>query len=93
MAFATLSGLAQLLVRRLGRTLSGPGIGRVAADLGAGGPSSSADGTIQAAEMYIIPPLPGTSPGVGEIYRDDSQEETQWWLTMTPACDLEHDKA
>jgi CheY-like chemotaxis protein len=86
-------GLAHLLVRRLGRTLSGPGIGRVAAELGAGGPSSPADGTIQAAEMYIIPPLPGTSPGVGEIYRDDSQEETQWWLTMTPACDLEHDKA
>lgn len=84
------TGLAYLLVRRLGRSLSGPGIARVAAELGGGGPEAPAAGTIQAAEMYIVPPLPNTAPGVTELMREDAGEVQNWWFVLTPSCDLEH---
>ena len=86
--------LAYLLARRLGRSLSGPGIQRLAADLGGRGPRSPAPGRIQSAEMYLVPPLPDTRPGVGDLFRDDTGEGGgTWWLVVTPSCDLEHDKA
>ena len=84
------TGLAYLLVRRLGRSLSGPGIEHVAAELGGGGPNAPAAGTIQAAEMYIVPPLPNTKPGVSEIMREDAGDNSSWWFVLTPSCDLEH---
>jgi CheY-like chemotaxis protein len=84
------TGLAYLLVRRLGRSLSGPGIHRVAAELGGGGPGAPIAGTIQAAEMYIVPPLPSTRAGVSEIMREEVDGETRWWFVLTPSCDLEH---
>jgi CheY-like chemotaxis protein len=68
-------GLAYLLVRRLGRSLAGPGMQYVADELGAGGPGAPAPGTIQAAEMYIVPP-----------FRDG---QDAWWFVLTPSCDLE----
>lgn len=87
------TALAYLLVRRLGRSLSGPGIEQLAAHLGAGG-GPPAEGTIHAAEMYLIPPLSGTRPGVADLFRDDSGAgDGTWWLVVTPSCDLEHDKA
>lgn len=84
------TGLAYLLVRRLGRSLSGPGIHRVAAELGGGGPAAPAAGAIQAAEMYIVPPLPDTSVGVSEILHEEVDGEAYWWFVLTPSCDLEH---
>lgn len=84
------TGLAYLLVRRLGRSLSGPGIQLLAAELGSGGPGAPATGTIQAAEMYIVPPLPGTAAGVSEIMREEVGGEVTWWFLLTPSCDLEH---
>ncbi len=86
--------LAYLLVRRLGRSLSGPGIQRLAAELGAEGSSGPAAGTIHAAEMYIVPPLAGTGPGVADLFREDGiGDGSAWWMVMTPSCDLEWDKA
>lgn len=86
-------GLAYLLARRLGRSLSGPGIEQLASELGGRGPGPPAPGRIHSAEMYLIPPLPETKPGVGELLRDDSDGADSWWLVVTPSCDLEHDKA
>lgn len=84
------TGLAYLLVRRLGRSLSGPAIQRLAAELGGGKPGAPAAGTIQAAEMYIVPPLPDTNPGLSEIMREDAEGGARWWFVLTPSCDLEH---
>jgi CheY-like chemotaxis protein len=84
------TGLAYLLVRRLGRSMSGPGIQRVAAELGGGGPRAPAAGAIQAAEMYVVPPLPDTRPGVAEIMREQVEGDPRWWFVLTPSCDLEH---
>lgn len=85
--------LAYLLVRRLGRSLSGPGIQRVAAELGGGPPGTPIPGTIHAAEMYIVPPLPNTSPGVADLFKEVTDAGDTWWLVVTPSCDIEHDKA
>jgi CheY-like chemotaxis protein len=83
-------GLAYLLVRRLGRSLSGPGVVRVAEQLGAAEGGAPADGTIHAAEMYVLPPLPDTRPGVSEIVREGEGVDARWWFVLTPSCDLEH---
>jgi CheY-like chemotaxis protein len=83
--------LAYLLVRRLGRSLSGPGIERVAAELGQAGPPPPAN-KIHAAEMYIVPPLQNTEPGVADLFCERSEEHGDlWWLVVTPSCDLEQD--
>jgi hypothetical protein len=84
--------LAYLLVRRLGRSLSGPGIENVAAQLGVSeGPPTA--GTIHAVEMYLIPPLAETKPAVADLYCETSDGDQRWWMVVTPSCDLEHDKA
>lgn len=86
--------LAYLLVRRLGRSLSGPGIERVAAELGDAGPPPPPPNKIHAAEMYVVPPLEDTAPGVAELFCERSEEDDdRWWLVVTPSCDLEHTKA
>lgn len=85
--------LAYLMVRRLGRSLSGPGIERVAAELGDAGPPPPPN-KIHAAEMYIVPPLEGTAPSVADLFCERSEENGDWWwLVVTPSCDLEHTKA
>lgn len=85
--------LAYLLVRRLGRSLSGPGIESVAKELGDAG-APPAESKIHPAEMYIAPPLDGTAPGVADLFCERSDEDgDRWWLVVTPSCDLEHSKA
>jgi len=85
--------LAYLLVRRLGRSLSGPGIETVAAELGDAGPPPPPN-KIHAAEMYIVPPLQGTEPGVADLFCERSEDNgDRWWLVVTPSCDLEHANA
>jgi CheY-like chemotaxis protein len=85
--------LAYLLVRRLGRSLAGPGIEQVAAQLGVREHPPTV-GTIHAVEMYLIPPLAGTKPSVADLYCETSGDGDEWWwLVVTPSCDLEHDKA
>ncbi len=86
--------LAYLLARRLGRSLSGPGIESLADALGGRGPGPPAPGKINAAEVYVIPPLDGTKPGVGDLFRENTGNGADsWWLVVTPSCDLEHGKA
>jgi CheY-like chemotaxis protein len=86
--------LAYLLVRRLARSLSGPGIERLAQELGALGPGPPAPGTIHATEMYIVPPFEDTKPGVADLFREGLDADGErWWLLVTPSCDIEWDKA
>jgi CheY-like chemotaxis protein len=85
--------LAYLLARRLGRSLSGHGIEQMAEELGVG-PGRPAAGTIHATEMYIVPPLENTNPGVGDLFQETIAPDTErWWLAVTPSCDLEWAKA
>ena len=87
------AAIAYLLARRLGRSMSGPGIARLAAELGAA-PKPPAEGKVHSAEMYIVPPMAGTKPGVGDLFRETTDEGSdRWWLVVTPSCDVEHDKA
>lgn len=87
------TALAYLLVRRLGRSLSGPGIERLAQELGGSESGSAAQGTIHASEMYIVPSLEDTKPGVGDLFREVSDDGDLWWLVVTPSCDIEWEKA
>lgn len=84
------TSVAYLLARRLGRSLSGPGIRQLAEELGEDADSGlPPDGKIHAMEMYLRPPVAGTELEAGDLLRD----EDSWWLVLTPSCDLEHGKA
>lgn len=84
------AGLAYLLVRRLGQSLSGPGVAALAAEMGHDGLPEPVAGKIHPAEMYLVPPLPETRPGLAEIMRSDGGGgPARWWFVLTPSCDLE----
>jgi CheY-like chemotaxis protein len=88
------TSVAYLLARRLGRSLSGPGIGRLAEELGEQADSGlPPDGKIHAMEMYLRPPVSGTKLEAGDLLRERDGGEGSWWLVLTPSCDLEHGKA
>ena len=88
------TSVAYLLARRLGRSLSGPGIRQLAEELGEGADSGlPPDGKIHAMEMYLRPPVAGTELAAGDLLRGKDGDEDSWWLVLTPSCDLEHGKA
>jgi CheY-like chemotaxis protein len=88
------TSVAYLLARRLGRSLGGPGIQRLAEELGEKADSGlPPDGKIHAMEMYLRPPVAGTKLEAGDLLREMRGEGGSWWLVLTPSCDLEHGKA
>jgi CheY-like chemotaxis protein len=88
-------GVAYLLAKRLGQSLPGPGIRRLAVELGhAGEEADRPEGTIHPAEMYIVPPIAGSGPGVADLVCENVGTDSEvWWLIITPSCDLENGKA
>jgi CheY-like chemotaxis protein len=88
------TSVAYLLARRLGRSLSGPGIRQLAKELGEDADSGvPPDGKIHAMEMYLRPPVAGTALEAGDLLRGKDGDEESWSLVLTPSCDLEHGKA
>ncbi len=86
--------VAYMLARRLGRSLSRPGIQRLAEELGEADVLGAPTGKVHPAEMYILPPLASNGPGVGDLYHDPAcGHDAGWWLLLTPSCDIEWKKA
>jgi len=86
--------VAYMVARRLGRSLSRPGIQRLAEELGETGTSGLPKGKVHPAEIYILPPVATTRPGAGDLYHDVARgDEEGWWLLLTPTCDIEWKKA
>jgi len=87
------TAVAYLLARRLGRSLGGPGIHRLAEELGEGAAGVPPDDKIHAMEMYLRPPVAGTKLQAGDLLFEEDGDEQTWWIVLTPSCDIEHDKA
>jgi CheY-like chemotaxis protein len=86
--------LAYMLARRLGHSLSRPGIEQLAKELGEAEAEGVTAGKVHPAEMYILPPVASIGPGVGDIYQGDvGGVHPGWWLVLTPTCDLYQKKA
>ncbi len=86
--------VAYMLARRLGRSLSQPGIQRLAKELGETGAGGLPEGKVHPAEIYILPPVASTGPGVGDIYHGIARgDDPGWWLLLTPTCDIAWNKA
>lgn len=86
--------LAYLLARRLGRSLSRPGIEQLAKELGEAAAEGVTAGKVHPAEMYILPPVESLGPGVGDIYLGgEGGAHPGWWLLLTPTCDIHQNKA
>jgi CheY-like chemotaxis protein len=80
--------VALLLARRLALSLSGPGIERLAKDLGhTSGPFISPE-RAHPMEYYTIPPMNG-DPLAGDLYLTTGERDsTDYWLLITPSCDM-----
>jgi len=87
------TALAYLMASRLAVSLSGPGIQKLAEDLG--GPVGKAirDGMAHPLQYYILPPVQGSSPRAGDLYRGKIGEQSGYWILLTPSCDMVHNKA
>ena len=60
-----------------------------------GSPGALPDGErIHPVEMYVMPPLEGHEPQVGDLLQSDGADiAAGWWLVLTPSCDLANRKA
>ena len=46
--------------------------------------------TNRPSHCYLYPPV-SSRHRPGDLLRDDRTTESEWWVVLTPACDLEHD--
>jgi CheY-like chemotaxis protein len=87
------TALAYLLARRLGRTLSPPGLERLATSLGEPTGRLAEVDKVHPVEMYVMPPLEGSPAQVGDLFEGEAGGRPGWWLLLTPSCDVQWSKA
>jgi CheY-like chemotaxis protein len=81
------TALAYLLARRLAMSLSGPGIWQLVQDLGDSTGTAAVEGQVHPMQYYVMPPLePG--PLASDLYQGQIEEQTGYWVLLTPSCDL-----
>jgi CheY-like chemotaxis protein len=83
--------VAYLLARRLGMSLSGPGILQLVTELGGAPVAAPAQGRVHPMEYYIIPPITA-APLTGDVYRSRG-DSVGYRVLLTPSCDLAHHRA
>ena len=81
------TALAYLLARRLAMSLSGPGIEQLSQDLGDSTEFSLDEGRVHPMQYYVMPPVE-ISPLTGDLYRVRIGQQDQYWVLLTPSCDL-----
>lgn len=80
------ASLAYLLARRLAISLSGPGMKQLLEDLGAQ-EGLEAEDKVHPMKYYVMPPLE-SSPATGDLYQEDIKKQSDYWVILTPLCDL-----
>jgi len=86
------SGLAYLLARRLGVSLSASGIYQLAEDLGGSIKTVTNEGRVHPMQYYLMPPLHLAHPLAGDIYRVNVEGQIKYWIILTPSCDFAQKK-
>ena len=86
------AGLAYLLARRLGVSLSGSGIYQLAEDLGGSINTVIKEGCVHPMQYYVMPPLHLAHPLAGDIYKENIEEQVKYWIILTPSCDFAQKK-
>lgn len=86
------AGLAYLLARRLAMSLSGPNIQELMRALGASSAPAPEAGKVHPMQYYIMPAINATLLA-GDIMKFAIGENTEYWIVLTPSCDLEQKKA
>jgi CheY-like chemotaxis protein len=79
--------LAYLLARRLAMSLSGPGIQQLARDLGDSTGADAVKDRLHPMQYYVMPPVE-PAPMAGDLYQGRIEEQTGYWVLLTPSCDL-----
>ncbi|MGA9097959.1 MAG: response regulator [Methanotrichaceae archaeon] len=86
--------LAYLLSRRLAISLPGPNITKFSCELGESSPKGHAKAGkfIHPMLFYIMPPVI-EKPLAGDIYSEKIDGRTEFWVLLTPSCDIVQEKA
>jgi len=79
--------LAYLLARRLALSLSGPEIQQFSRELGGELGTSMPENKVHPVEYYVMPPI-NASPLTGDLYCKQNGDVTDYWILLTPSCDL-----
>jgi CheY-like chemotaxis protein len=86
------TALAYLLARRLAKSLDGPGIQRLAAELGDTSGAWCSEDKVHPMMYYIIPPM-SPQPMSGDIVREQTDDQARYMVLLTPSCDIDKGKA
>jgi CheY-like chemotaxis protein len=81
------TALAYLLARRLAISLSGPGIHKLAQNLGNSTGDDVVEGKVHPMQYYLMPSIEPT-PLSGDVYKGQIGDQTGHWVLLTPSCDL-----
>ena len=84
--------LAYLLARRLAKSLDGPGIRHLAQELGDSRPIWCDEENVHPMMCYIIPPVTNLSL-TGDLFCEQIDGGTKYWVLLTPSCYIEKKKA
>jgi len=79
--------LAYLLGRRLSISLSQNGIKQLLKDFPEPDDAIPVNGLIHPSQYYVIPPVE-ENPLAGDIYTEIVEEQKNYWILLTPSCDL-----
>jgi CheY-like chemotaxis protein len=85
------AGIAHLLARRMALSVGIPAIVGLAKELNDPRADDLRSGRVPAARYYVVPPL--DSRRAGDLFVMQQEHGTEYWLLLTPSCDLEQDKA
>ena len=87
------TAVSYLLARRLASSLSDPTAAGLASELGSEFCGEIAAGKIHPMQSYVLPPLDNPSMVSGDIYKGQIYGEGNYWVMLTPSCDLVQNKA
>ena len=86
------TALAYLLARRLAKSLDSPGIQHLAEKLGDTSGTWCSEDNVHPMMYYIIPPM-STKPMLGDIIREQIDDQVRYMILLTPSCDIYKGKA
>lgn len=86
------TALAYLLARRLAKSLDSPGIQHLAEKLGDTSGTWCSEDNVHPMMYYIIPPM-STKPMLGDIIREQTDDQVRYMILLTPSCDIDKRKA
>lgn len=87
------TSVAYLLARRLASSLSGTSVEQLAKTMDSRFSDAIQTDHVHPMQYYLMPPTHEPAAQSGDIYREGSDDQMEYWVLVTPSCDLVQGKA